>query len=53
MDFQMSPYSNHAMQYKGEQQCFSLESSFPHAAGMMLKYVAFQVPVKWNKGYFE
>jgi len=53
MDFQMSSYSNHATQHKGEQQCFSLGSSFPPAVGRMLIHVAYQVPVKWNKGCFE
>lgn len=53
MDFQMYSYSNHATQHKGEQQCFSIGSSFPPAVGMTLKHVAFQVPVKWNKGHFE
>lgn len=53
MVFQMSSYSNHATQHKGEQQCFSLGSSFPPAVGMILKHVASQVPVKWNKGRFE
>lgn len=51
MDFQESSYSNQATQHKGEQQCFSLGSSFLSAVGEMLKCIAFQVPVKWNKGH--
>lgn len=53
MDFQMSSCSNHATQREGEQQGFSLGSSFSPAVDMMLKHIGFKLPVKWNKGYVK
>lgn len=50
MDFQMSSCSNHATQREGEQQGFSLGSSFSSAVDMMLEHISFKLPVKWNKG---